>query len=240
MTESRGLRTRHREDDPRRRCQVDEIAVRRRVRETRRHQGTHQRRHAAASLCHRLDRAAAAHRATVDLPNGEHCRDTTGAKSHRAFYQQHLYRLRLADLQNLDTERAAQRIGTTIDALPAQRPRVESRSQRGGTKTQPFHWLGHPSLESRLAASPEEAAASRFAASAEEEWLDLPQYDIRRYVLAKDPLAAMEAFRVYSKVVLASLHGTRMCPACPHCARRVWTLSAAAPSRRAAASVEQT
>ena len=85
-------------------------------------------------------------------------------------------------------------------------------------KLRPFIGWDTPSLESRLAASPEETAASRFVASAAEEWLDLPQYDIRRYIFAKDPLAAMEAFRVYSKVVLASLHGMRMCPACPHCA----------------------
>jgi hypothetical protein len=37
--------------------------------------------------------------------------------------------------------------------------------------------------------------------------------------MARDPLAAVDAFHVYTRVVLARLLGIRMCPECPHCNR---------------------
>ena len=52
----------------------------------------------------------------------------------------------------------------------------------------------------------------------EEATVDIPDYDLRKLLLAKDPLCAMDAFAVQVLVVLASLLGMRMCPDCPHCA----------------------
>ena len=47
--------------------------------------------------------------------------------------------------------------------------------------------------------------------------MELPEYDVRRLILARDPLCAVDAFTVLVRVVLARLLGTRMCPNCPHC-----------------------
>ena len=46
---------------------------------------------------------------------------------------------------------------------------------------------------------------------------DIPGYDMRRLMLARDPLCAANAFRVYIVKVLATALGLRMCPDCPHC-----------------------
>ena len=47
---------------------------------------------------------------------------------------------------------------------------------------------------------------------------DIPGYDLRRLILARDPLAASLALAVQIRVVLATMLGFRMCPTCPHCA----------------------
>ena len=47
--------------------------------------------------------------------------------------------------------------------------------------------------------------------------IDMPDYDLRRLILARDPLCTVEAFKVLVRVVLAQLLGIRMCPDCPHC-----------------------
>ena len=47
---------------------------------------------------------------------------------------------------------------------------------------------------------------------------EIPGYDLRRLILARDPLAASLAFGVQIRLVLATVLGFRMCPECPHCA----------------------
>ena len=58
---------------------------------------------------------------------------------------------------------------------------------------------------------------------------DLPQYDLRRLMTSRDPLACVHAFWVSIRVVLASLLGIRMCPAfggprtrAPNCYPTAW------------------
>ena len=51
----------------------------------------------------------------------------------------------------------------------------------------------------------------------EEVEIDLPDYDTRQLLAARDPLACVYAFDVLTRVVLPSLYGFRMCPECPHC-----------------------
>ena len=46
---------------------------------------------------------------------------------------------------------------------------------------------------------------------------DVPDYDLRRLMNARDPVSCVYAFRVSIMVVVASLFGIRMCPDCPHC-----------------------
>ena len=48
--------------------------------------------------------------------------------------------------------------------------------------------------------------------------VDLPEYDVRRGITARDPLCCVRAFQVMTRVVLPSLYGFRMCANCPHCA----------------------
>ena len=48
--------------------------------------------------------------------------------------------------------------------------------------------------------------------------IDIPGYDLRRLILARDPLCAANAFDIYIRTVLATSLGVRMCPQCPHCA----------------------
>jgi len=47
--------------------------------------------------------------------------------------------------------------------------------------------------------------------------VDMPDYDLRRLISARDPLSAVDAHSIYVRVVLALLLGMRMCPDCPHC-----------------------
>ena len=47
--------------------------------------------------------------------------------------------------------------------------------------------------------------------------LEIPGYDLRKLILARDPLAAVFAFSVQIRMILATLLGIRMCHACPDC-----------------------
>jgi len=47
---------------------------------------------------------------------------------------------------------------------------------------------------------------------------ELPDYDTRHLIGARDPLSCVYAFDVMIKVVFPALYGYRMCPDCPHCA----------------------
>ena len=47
---------------------------------------------------------------------------------------------------------------------------------------------------------------------------EVPGYNLRRLILARDPLAASLAVAVQIRLVLATILGFRMCPNCPHCA----------------------
>ena len=48
--------------------------------------------------------------------------------------------------------------------------------------------------------------------------MQIPGYDLRRILLAEDPLAAANAFFVQIRTVFATVLGLRMCPFCPRCA----------------------
>ena len=48
--------------------------------------------------------------------------------------------------------------------------------------------------------------------------VDIPAYDIRKLLSAKDPLCVVDAFIVITRVLLPALLDVRMCPACPRCA----------------------
>ena len=64
-----------------------------------------------------------------------------------------------------------------------------------------------------------DAPRSEPDASGEDEFhINIPGYDLRRLMLAQDPLAACNAFVVQIRVILATVLGIRMCPHCPHCA----------------------
>ena len=47
--------------------------------------------------------------------------------------------------------------------------------------------------------------------------LEMPDYDVRRALIAKDPWAAMQNFAHCVKFLLPRLLGCNMCPYCPHC-----------------------
>ena len=47
--------------------------------------------------------------------------------------------------------------------------------------------------------------------------IDIPGYDVRKLMLAEDPLAVVNAFMIQIRVLLATILGIRMCPHCPHC-----------------------
>jgi len=74
-----------------------------------------------------------------------------------------------------------------------------------GSEPQEERWIGArmPSLEAR-----EQDVFER----------EVPGYNLRRLILARDPLAASLAFAVQIRLVLATILGFRMCPNCPHCA----------------------
>ena len=48
--------------------------------------------------------------------------------------------------------------------------------------------------------------------------VEIPGYDLRKILLARDPVCAAQAFAVQVRGILATLRGQRMCPNCPHCA----------------------
>ena len=48
--------------------------------------------------------------------------------------------------------------------------------------------------------------------------IDLPEYDLRKLMTSKDPLACVHAYDVAVRLILPALYGLRMCPECPHCA----------------------
>ena len=45
----------------------------------------------------------------------------------------------------------------------------------------------------------------------------LPEYDARRAMLARDPLASVEGFRLSILLTLEYIFGMRVCPRCPNC-----------------------
>ena len=47
--------------------------------------------------------------------------------------------------------------------------------------------------------------------------IDMPDFDFRREILSRDPLAPVLAFRVAVRLILAALLGLRMCSKCPAC-----------------------
>ena len=49
--------------------------------------------------------------------------------------------------------------------------------------------------------------------------MNVPGYDLRKLIQARDPLACVNAFQVQVHVIFATLLGLRMCPICPHCCR---------------------
>ena len=50
--------------------------------------------------------------------------------------------------------------------------------------------------------------------------VDLPAYKFRRVMVARDPMAVVDAFSVHVRLRLARLFGMRSCPNCPRCNRR--------------------
>ena len=60
-------------------------------------------------------------------------------------------------------------------------------------------------------------------ADADDEYqVDVPGYDLRRILLAQDPLAAANPFFVQIRTILATVLGIRMCPHCPHCSESAY------------------
>ena len=47
--------------------------------------------------------------------------------------------------------------------------------------------------------------------------IQIPGYDLRKIIQARDPLCCANAFFVQIRNILAPLTGVRMCPLCPHC-----------------------
>ena len=52
--------------------------------------------------------------------------------------------------------------------------------------------------------------------------VNIPGYDLRRILMAEDPLAAANAFFVQIRTILATVLGIRMCPHCPHCSESAY------------------
>ena len=51
----------------------------------------------------------------------------------------------------------------------------------------------------------------------EEAAIELPEYDIRRLISSRDPLAAVYTFNAICQVLIPTMFGFRMCPRCPQC-----------------------
>ena len=64
------------------------------------------------------------------------------------------------------------------------------------------------SQEPPLSASPEEE---------DQVSVELPEYDLRRRISARDPLAVMDAYHIHILLRLSTVLGVRMCPFCPRC-----------------------
>ena len=47
---------------------------------------------------------------------------------------------------------------------------------------------------------------------------DVPNYDLRKLMTARDSLCGVDAYNIAVRVVAAHLYGLRMCPRCPDCA----------------------
>ena len=63
----------------------------------------------------------------------------------------------------------------------------------------------------------EPSLASTDATEEEDVEIDLPEYDLRRTMTARDPLCCVYAFWVNVTCLLPLLYGLRMCPDCPRC-----------------------
>jgi hypothetical protein len=72
------------------------------------------------------------------------------------------------------------------------------------------------STEQRAWCSPDHPSLEPL--STDEFNFEIPGFDLRRLMMAQDPLAAVNAFFVQVRTVLATALGVRMCPPCPHCA----------------------
>ena len=89
-------------------------------------------------------------------------------------------------------------------------------------------WIGYdaPSLEAnstdgeskRPPSSEHKQADAEHLSDTEAITIDLPEYDLRKLMIARDALCSVEAYHVAIRVVVAQLYGLRMCPDCPHCA----------------------
>ena len=58
---------------------------------------------------------------------------------------------------------------------------------------------------------------SLYGAAEDDVGVDLPEYDHRRLLTARDPLSAVHAFWTWIRKVFAPLYGLRVCPMCPRC-----------------------
>ena len=56
------------------------------------------------------------------------------------------------------------------------------------------------------------------AGDAEEEYFEVPSYDLRKLMISRDSVCSVDAFNIIVRIVMAQLYGIRMCPDCPHCA----------------------
>ena len=78
--------------------------------------------------------------------------------------------------------------------------------------------IKHGSAEQkRLARRDYPPLEERRAPGVEEVEIDLPEYDLRRALTARDPLAVIEAYKIEILLRVAILLGVRMCPFCPRC-----------------------
>ena len=73
------------------------------------------------------------------------------------------------------------------------------------------------SLPEQLRAYAAENVPSLYGEAEDDIVLDLPEYDHRRLLAAKDPLSAVNAFWTWIRKVFAPLYGLRVCPICPRC-----------------------
>ena len=65
--------------------------------------------------------------------------------------------------------------------------------------------------------SPSVQSCETPAGEAEQEYFEVPSYDLRKLMIARDSVCSVDAFNVTVRIVMAQLCGIRMCPDCPHC-----------------------